>query len=68
MDKTCIVAVNNRIMHKRYGKVITKTKRYPVHDSEFNSNIGDTVRIREARPLSKTKNWILTDILRKSST
>jgi small subunit ribosomal protein S17 len=68
MDKTCIVAVNNRIMHKRYGKVITKTKRYPVHDSEFNSNIGDTVRIRETRPLSKTKNWILTDILRKSST
>jgi small subunit ribosomal protein S17 len=68
MDKTCIVAVNNRIMHKRYGKVITRTKRYAVHDSEFNSSIGDQVRIRETRPLSKTKNWILTDVSRKSLT
>jgi small subunit ribosomal protein S17 len=68
MDKTCIVAVNNRIMHKRYGKVIIRTKRYAVHDSEFNSNIGDQVRIRETRPLSKTKNWILTDVSRKSLT
>jgi small subunit ribosomal protein S17 len=68
MDKTCIVAVNNRIMHKRYGKVITRTKRYAVHDSEFNSSIGDQVRIRETRPLSKTKNWIITDVSRKSLT
>jgi small subunit ribosomal protein S17 len=68
MDNTCIVAVNNRIIHKRYGKVITRTKRYAVHDSEFNSSIGDQVRICETRPLSKTKNWILTDVLRKSST
>jgi small subunit ribosomal protein S17 len=68
MDKTCIVAVNNRIMHKRYGKVIIRTKRYAVHDSEFNSSIGDQVRIRETRPLSKTKNWIITDVSRKSLT
>jgi small subunit ribosomal protein S17 len=68
MDKTRIVAVNNRIMHKRYGKVIIRTKRYAVHDSEFNSSIGDQVRIRETRPLSKTKNWILTDVSRKSLT
>ena len=68
MDKTCIVAVNNRIIHKRYGKVVTRTKRYSVHDSEFNSSIGDQVRICETRPLSKTKKWILTNVLRKSST
>ena len=68
MDKTRVVAVNTRVMHKRYGKVITRTKRYAVHDSEFNSSIGDQVRIREARPLSKTKNWVLTDVVRKSST
>ena len=68
MDKTRIVAVNTRVMHRRYGKVITRTKRYAVHDSEFNSSIGDQVRIREARPLSKTKNWVLTDVVRKSST
>ena len=68
MDKTCIVAVNSRIIHKRYRKVVTRTKRYSVHDSEFNSSIGDQVRIRETRPLSKTKNWILTDVSRKSLT
>jgi len=68
MEKTCIVAVNDRVMHKRYGKVITKTKRYAVQDSDFNSAIGDKVRIRETRPLSKTKNWVITTILRKSST
>jgi len=68
MMKTRIVAVSDRIMHKRYGKVITRTKRYAVHDTEFNTSIGDKVRIRETRPLSKTVNWILTDILKKSST
>jgi small subunit ribosomal protein S17 len=68
MDKTRIVAVNSRIIHKRYGKVVTRTKRYAVHDSEFNSSIGDQVRICETRPLSKTKNWLLMDVLRKSST
>ena len=68
MDKTCIVAVSDRTIHKRYKKVITKTKRYAVHDSEFNSSVGDEVRIRETRPMSKTKNWVLINVLRKSST
>ena len=68
MTKTRIVAVSNRIMHKRYGKVITKTKRYAVHDTDFNTKVGDKVRTRETRPISKTVNWILTDILKKSST
>ena len=68
MTKTCIVAVSDRITHKRYGKVIKRTKRYAVHDNDFNTTIGDKVRIRETRPISKTVNWILTDILKKSST
>jgi small subunit ribosomal protein S17 len=68
MTKTRIVAVSDRVKHKRYGKVITRTKRYPVHDIDFNATIGDKVRIRETRPISKTVNWILTDILKKSST
>jgi small subunit ribosomal protein S17 len=68
MTKTRIVAVSDRITHKRYGKVITQTKRYAVNDTEFNAAIGDKVRIRETRPISKTVNWILTDILKKSST
>tara|TARA_B100000497_G_scaffold49290_1_gene56840 strand:+ start:192 stop:440 length:249 start_codon:yes stop_codon:yes gene_type:complete len=68
MDKTCIVAVSERTIHKRYKKVITRTKRYAVHNATFDSSIGDEVQIRESRPLSKTKNWILINVLRKSST
>ena len=68
MNNTRIVAVSERIIHKKYKKVITRTKRYAVQDSTFNSAIGDQVRIRETKPISKTKNWILISVLRKSAT
>jgi small subunit ribosomal protein S17 len=68
MKDTRIVSVNDRMIHKRYKKVITRTKRYAVHDSISNSSIGDQVRIRETKPISKTKNWVLVSILRKSAT
>ena len=68
MKDTRIVAVNARITHKRYKKVITRTKRYVVHDSAFNASIGDQVRIRETKPMSKTKKWVLISLLRKSET
>jgi small subunit ribosomal protein S17 len=68
MTDTRIVAVNDRIIHKRYKKVITKTKRYVVQDSTFNSSVGDQVRIRETKPISKTKCWVLTSVLTKSAT
>ena len=68
MKDTRIVAVNDRIIHKRYKKVITRTKRYAVHDTSINASLGDKVRIRETKPVSKTKNWVLVSILRKSVT
>jgi small subunit ribosomal protein S17 len=68
MKDTRIVAVNDRIMHKRYKKVVTRTKRYAVHDSTCNASVGDQARIRETKPISKTKNWILINVLRKSVT
>ena len=68
MPDTRIVAVNDRIIHEKYKKVITKTKRYVVHDSTFNASVGDQVRIRETKPMSKTKCWVLTSVLRKSAT
>jgi small subunit ribosomal protein S17 len=68
MTDTRIVAVNDRIIHKKYKKVITRTKRYVVQDSTFNASVGDKVRIRETKPISKTKNWVLISILRKSTT
>ena len=68
MKNTRIVTVNDRIIHKRYKKVVTRTKRYAVHDSTFESSIGDQVKIRETKPISKTKNWVLISVLRKSAT
>ena len=68
MKNTRIVAVSDRIIHKRYKKVITRTKRYPAQDLEFSSSIGDQVRIRETKPISKTVNWVVTSVLRKSTT
>jgi small subunit ribosomal protein S17 len=68
MTNTRIVAVNDRIIHKKYKKVITRTKRYAVHDSTCDSALGDQVRIRETKPISKTKNWVLINVLRKSAT
>ena len=68
MVKTRIIAINERVISKRYGKVVTRTKRYAVHDTTANSSVGDQVRIRETRPISKTKNWVLVSILRKSAT
>jgi small subunit ribosomal protein S17 len=68
MENTRIVAVNQRISHKNYKKVINRTKRYAVNDSNFNTKTGDKVKIRETRPLSKTKRWKLINVLEKSST
>ena len=67
MDITCIVAVDNLKKHSRYKKVFKTTKRYAVHDPDSLGSIGDTVQIAETRPISKTKNWILTNIVRKTS-
>nr|YP_010930401.1 ribosomal protein S17 [Ochrosphaera neapolitana]WKK50129.1 ribosomal protein S17 [Ochrosphaera neapolitana] len=69
-DKTTntrIVAVNERNAHRNYKKVITRTKRYVVHDASFNTRIGDKVKIQETRPLSKTKRWLITNVLEKIS-
>jgi len=68
MENTRIVAVNDRVTHKRYKKVITRTKRYAVHDSASDTSVGDQVKIRETRPMSKTKKWVLISVLRKSAT
>jgi small subunit ribosomal protein S17 len=55
MQKTVVVAIENRAPHPKYGKIVVKTRRYKVHDEENTCKIGDRVRIQETRPLSKTK-------------
>ncbi len=62
MDKTVVVAVENRASHPKYGKIVVRTKRYKAHDEENKCKEGDRVRIQETRPLSRTKRWIVTEI------
>jgi len=68
MDKTIVVAVENRISHPRYNKIIVKTKKYKAHDEKNICNIGDVVKISETRPLSKTKTWKLLETISKAKT
>jgi small subunit ribosomal protein S17 len=62
MDKTIIVQVERRVKHPKYGKFVKKTSKFSAHDDKNDCNIGDTVRISETRPLSKTKCWRLVEI------
>jgi small subunit ribosomal protein S17 len=63
MDKTIVVAVENRSPHPKYKKIMVKTKRFKAHDPENQCQEGDRVRIRETRPLSKTKRWEIAEII-----
>ena len=66
MDKTITVAVKWKEKHPIYGKFVNKTKKYHAHDEKNECNIGDTVRIMETRPLSKTKRWRLIEIIERA--
>ncbi|MFN4066655.1 MAG: 30S ribosomal protein S17 [Thermosynechococcus sp.] len=63
MQKTVVVAVENRAPHPKYGKIVVKTRRYKAHDENNEAKVGDRVRIRETRPLSRTKRWVIAEIL-----
>ena len=67
MDKTIVVAVESRSPHPKYGKIVVKTKKFKAHDEENQCQEGDTVRIKETRPLSKTKRWTLVKVMSHSS-
>jgi small subunit ribosomal protein S17 len=63
MEKTVVVAIERRVPHPVYGKMMTRTKRLKAHDEENSAKVGDTVRIVETRPLSKDKRWRLVEII-----
>ena len=63
MQKTVVVAIERRVAHPQYGKMVTHTKRLKAHDEENSAKTGDTVRIVETRPLSKDKRWRLVEIV-----
>jgi small subunit ribosomal protein S17 len=66
MDKTVVVAVERKVQHPIYGKFLKKTTKFHAHDEKNECSIGDTVRIIESRPLSKTKRWRLVEIVEKA--
>ena len=66
MQKTITVAVNRKEKHPMYGKFIRKTTKFTAHDETNDSNIGDTVRIMETRPMSKNKRWRLVEVIERA--
>ena len=65
-DKTIVVRVERRTTHPLYGKTLTRSKRYHVHDEANEAGVGDTVRIHETRPISKLKRWRLAGIVERA--
>ena len=66
MEKSIVVNETKRVKHPMYGKFVLKTKKYVAHDENNDCNIGDTVKIMETRPLSKSKRWRLVEILERA--
>ena len=66
MDKTVVVAVEDRVKHRLYGKVIRRTTKYKAHDESNACGVGDRVLLMETRPLSATKRWRIVEILEKA--
>lgn len=66
MNKSIVVSVERKQKHPMYGKFIKLTKKFHAHDEKDECNVGDTVRIMETRPLSKTKRWRLVEIIERA--
>ena len=66
MDKTITVSVERVVQHRLYRKGMKRTKKFTAHDEGNTCRVGDTVRIRESRPLSKTKRWRLVEIVKRA--
>jgi small subunit ribosomal protein S17 len=66
MDKSVVVSVERKVKHPKYGKFVKNTTKFVAHDEKNDCNEGDTVRIMETRPLSKSKNWRLVEIVERA--
>lgn len=67
MNKSVVVSIERLIKHSTYEKFIKRTTKLHVHDPNDETNVGDLVEVQECRPISKTKSWILTSIIKKSN-
>jgi small subunit ribosomal protein S17 len=66
MDRTVVVAVTDRVRHRRYGKTLQRTRKFYAHDDTNDAREGDRVRITETRPLSKLKRWRVIEVLERA--
>ena len=66
MEKSIVITVERKVKHEKYGKFVKKSTKFVAHDEKNDCNIGDTVKVRECRPLSKTKNWRLNEIIERA--
>ena len=66
MEKSIVVSVERKVKHPKYGKFVKKTTRFVAHDEDNDCHVGDTVRIMETRPLSKSKNWRMVEIVERA--
>ena len=66
MEKSIVVSEVKRVKHPMYGKFVLKTKKYVAHDENNDCNIGDTVKIMETRPMSKSKCWRMVEIIERA--
>lgn len=63
MDKTIVVMIERSVKHPKYGKIMKRRSKLHAHDENQVCKIGNTVKIRESRPLSKTKSWVLVEVI-----
>jgi len=66
MGKTIVVSTERKVKHPIYGKFVRQTKKFKAHDEKNDAKVGDTVRISETRPLSKTKRWRLVEVVERA--
>ncbi|MDP4797237.1 MAG: 30S ribosomal protein S17 [Crocinitomicaceae bacterium] len=66
MDKSIVVSVERKVKHPKYGKFVKNTTKFVAHDEKNDCNEGDTVKIMETRPISKSKNWRLVEVIERA--
>ncbi len=66
MEKSIVVSVERKVKHPKYGKFVKKTTKFVAHDENNDCHIGDIVKIMETRPLSKSKNWRLVEVIERA--
>lgn len=66
MEKTVVVAIEDRVQHPLYGRIVKQTNKFKAHNEDNEARVGDTVKIMETRPLSKEKCWRVVEIVKKA--